>query len=216
MEASTGFKSRGSFGVPPEMKRDLEEQRRRAAEQEARKPEEPPAPAMGIPLGSEPPPPSPEQAEKTAELSKEEEYRKVRAELEADLETTITVDDVKDYIFKGRLAKEVCIIGGHLKGTFQSMNPTEYMEIDKRMATFRDESAYTPDGLSNQRAILVLSYVWVNANGRPLSAKNDPVKREEHIRKLSVQVVNMASAAYTKFDELLQLVLHEKKFIKKS
>lgn len=27
---ATGFKAKGSFGVPPEMKKDLEEQRRRA------------------------------------------------------------------------------------------------------------------------------------------------------------------------------------------
>lgn len=218
MEA-TGFKSRGSFGVPPEMQRDLEEARRKAETKE-------PAPAQphaanrpGTPAdapAAAPQPTDKEKAKEKAEDDQEAKYRELKESIEKRIEASITPEDIKEYIFKGSLTKEVSVIPGVLKCAFKTLTPTEYFEIDKREAGFRDEGKFTLDGITNQRALVTLSYAWIAADGKPLSAQSDPAVREKHIRKLGAHVVEFAVSANQDFNTLLKLVMQEKAFLKKS
>jgi hypothetical protein len=212
------------------MKRDLEEQRRRASAGQPAA-EKSPIPAVSPnhpqataqPQAFTSPQAAPESdgtppqtdAEKTKELEQEEKFNLRKKALEEDLEAVMTPEDIKSYIFKGRLAKEVTLFSGQLKATFQSLNPTEWLEVDKRVATYRNEGVYTEAGISNQRTIVMLSHAWTHADGKPLSAQSDPAVREKHIRKLANFVVNRAAAAFNNIEELTELALYEKKFIKK-
>jgi hypothetical protein len=209
----TGFRAKGSFGVPSEMIKDMEARRRQ--QEAAPPPAHPKAPPPPVVAEAETPEPEAPEAKKAGEPSKEEQYVTLRKNLEERLDTTITPEDIKEYIFKGVLSKEVTIVPGLLKGTFRTLTPTEIMEIDKREASFRDEGKYTIDGVSNQRALVTLSYSWVAAAGKPLSGQNEPAVREKHIRRLGVHIVDAAVSANTDFNALVRLVLQERAFVKK-
>jgi hypothetical protein len=226
MEPSTGFRAKGSFGVPQEMQKDLEDARRKAAnkgappEASSMQPHAANRPPMSsdVPAAPQAPgqPAAPPTAEETAEAVQEAKFKELKESIEKRLETTITPEDIKDYIFKGSLTKTVSVIPGVFKCAFKTLTPTEYFEIDTREAAFRDEGKYTLDGIMNQRAIVTLSYAWIAADGKPLSAKNDPALREKNIRVLGSHVVEFAVSANQDFNTLLKLVLQEKAFIKKS
>jgi hypothetical protein len=216
MQGTTGARPQGSFGIPPQMQQDLEEQRRRAAQA---KPAERPVMAAEVPIVPAvalPEAPEVVKTKEDEEAKQEEEFKRLKASIEKRLETTITAEDIKEYIFKGALTKEVSVIPGILKCAFRTLTPTEYFEIDKREATFRDEGKFTVDGISNHRAIVTLSYAWIAADGKPISSANDPLIREKHIRKLGAHVVDFATAANQNFNDLLKLTLQEKAFLKKS
>jgi hypothetical protein len=220
MEPRPGFKARGSFGTPPQMLKDLEESRKKAGEEAARPSQQPPPQVnkeeavMAPPIENEAPA-DPKKPKEITDAEREAEYVKFKAELEKDLETTLTVEDIKEYVFRGRITKEVQVIPGVLNCTFQTLNPSEHLEIDKRVASFQNEGAYTSEGIANQRSLVTLSYVWIAAGGKPLSAKNDPIKREEAVRKCGVDIVDAVSKAYQKFKTLVSVVMQEKTFIKK-
>lgn len=223
-----GFKSRGSIGVPPEIQKQLNEARTDMARRGTRPAQPPPHPSQVHPAAAapeapvvpqvEPPPPpaSPETEKAKAEEEQRKKFQEVKAQLEQSLGLVIEPDDIKDYVFKGRLTKDVQIIPGVLKATFQTQNPTEFMEIDEKMANLRNEMKFTPEGLDNQKAILNLSYSWVAANDKPLSAKSDPVVRENYIRKMGNHIVDVAAQKLTELNMLLRMTLQEKTFIKKS
>lgn len=216
MEAS--FKPQGSFGMPENMKKSMESSRKNmveAAQRAQAKVEGPQAPPpVPPPTTVEAAPVKPELAEPT-QAEKEEQFLALKKAYEESLQTTITEDDVKDYIFKGRLTKEVNIITGVVKGTFQTLTPDEHMEIDARTAEYRENSKYTSEGVSNQSSLVRLSYLWLAANGKPLSASNDPKTREKFIRKMGTHLVDAASVKYNELDMLLKLALKEKDFVKK-
>lgn len=215
MQPAQGFRAKGSFGIPPEMQKDLEDARRKSPEA----PKPPAAEASQSPVMApelSPAPPAEAKGPKVmTDAEREAEYAKIKAELEKDLDTTLTVEDIKEYVFRGRITKEVNVITGVLKCTFQTLNPAEHLEIDKRIAAYQDEGIYTSQGIDNQRSLVTLSYVFLAANGKMLSAKSEPLKREEAIRRLGVDVVDSVSRAYGKFKTLVTVVMEEKNFIKK-
>lgn len=217
MQPAAGFRAKGSFGIPQEMQKDLEDARRKS--EAAKPPAHPAAEAPQEPVMA--PEPSPEEPvdpkipKPLTAAEKQAEYVKFKTELEEDLETTLTVEDIKEYVFRGRITKEVSAIPGVLKCTFQTLNPSEHLEIDKRVAEYQTEGAYTSEGIANQRSLVTLSYVWLAANGKPLSAKNEPPKREDAVRKCGVDVVDSVAKAYQKFKTLVTVVMQEKSFIKK-
>jgi hypothetical protein len=160
----------------------------------------------------------PEAAKKDekAEVDRAAEFAKVRKDLEEELETTITEADIKDYIFKGRLTKEVTIFPGHLRATFQTLDAVEFMEVDKRKATYVADTTFTSDGVANHQAIITLSYAWVAANGKPLAANGEAEKREKFIRRMGAITIDAASTKFRELNTLINLALNEKKFVKKS
>lgn len=214
MEPRPGFRAKGSFGIPQEMQKDLEEQRRKAPEP----PKPPQVPVEAPVMEAAPAQEEAIEAKKPKEptdAEREAEYIKYKAELEKDLDVALTVEDIKDYVFRGRIVKEVSAIPGVLRCTFQTMNPSEHLEIDKRVAAYQNEGAYTSEGIANQRSILTLSYVWIAANGKPLSAKNEPSKREDAVRKCGTDVIDRVTSAFMKFKTLVNVVMQEKSFVKK-
>lgn len=206
MEGS--FKPKGSFGIPDEMRQQMEEARKNPA----------PIPQPPQALQAQPDEaPADAPAPKVDEAQDQEAaYKKAKKELEESLEIMLEEDDIKEYIFKGRLTKEVNVIRGTLKCQFQTLTPDEYMAIDERMAELRDKGKHTQAGLENQQVIITLSYAWLQAAGKPISAKNEPAKREEYIRKMGAHLVDAASARFSEFNTLLKLVMQEKNFVKKS
>lgn len=219
MEAS--FKSKGSFGIPEQMQRDLEASRK--------KPAGPPEAPVGDAVPVNDPrwvPPGSEELKvaepvKTSEeltaAERERIFIQERAKLEESLETKITEEDIKDYIFRGRLAKEIAVIPGIMKSVFQTLNGDEAQDIDNRVALIIDgDKKLTGPGLDNERSILNLSYSWVSAAGKPLAVNNDPKKREVYIRKMGTHLLDAAAAKLGEFNLLVKLTLREKSFIKKS
>ena len=225
MEASSSFKPKGSFGVPEAMKRDLEAQRRRPQpepQQAAVPADAQPQPAAPADARWVPPTPAdlkPEDAKKIDEMSDEDRqtmYIEERGSLEKSLDTKIEEADIKEYIFKGRLSKEVTVVPGVMRCVFQTLTAEETMAIDSRLAELIDgPKKHTGEGIDNERTILNLCYSWVSAGGKPLAANNDPAKREGYIRKMGAHTLDLAANQLKKFNLLLRIVLREKEYIKK-
>ena len=194
-------KNRGSFGLPPEMAKQIEEARR--------KPELPPEPvAVSTPEVPE--------AEKSEETKREEEYKRVRKDLVASLGFELTSEDLKTYIFKGRLQKDVVLIPDVASCTLKTTTPKDAAAIDEKLAAFRDLGKFTARGLENEEALLTLSYCLIALNGKPLAATEDPDKRLENIRNMGDHFVDMIFGKLRELSTLLRLTLQEKQILKKS
>jgi hypothetical protein len=219
----TGFKSRGSFGIPEGLKKELEDARKNPPPQAPTHPKAPPAPAAVEVKQAAPSPavgeaPAPQDLA-NREPTKEEQaddLRQLRAKIEDSLGAAIDDKDIQDYVFRGRLTKTVTILPGILEGTFQTLTPTEIQAIDEGVADFQARGKFTSEGVVNERAILTLSYSWVAAAGKPLATGNDNKKREEKIRKMGAITVDSATRAFNELNLLLRVVFGEKQFQKKS
>lgn len=227
-----GVKPRGSFGVPEQMKKDLEAARMRAAQTQAQATSEPPKPPEEpVDPRWQPPPEAPSQIEEKVTLKAPEEkssdqlsaddletmYLKQREELEKSLDTKITEEDVKEYVFKGRLAKDIEVLPGIIRCVFQTLSAEDVQEIDRQVADIAEQNKKaTPDGLENERAMLNLAYSWVSAAGKPLAANSDPAKRRATIRRMGAHLVDAAIKSLREYNLLLRLVMREKQFLKKS
>lgn len=216
MEGS--FKPQGSIGVPPKMLKEMEEARKTTTARQQRQAANPGAPKDADEQVLQGPPPEAlveVPSDKPTDASREKEFLDIRAGLEKSLGATIDAADVKAYIFKGVLSKEVELIPGVVKGTFKTITPEQFMEIDERMYQYQNEMKFTQMGIDNHRAILNLSYAWTHADGKPLSSTDDAKKREGIIRKMGAHLVDAATNRMNDFNYLVRLVLQEKNFIKK-
>jgi hypothetical protein len=215
MKPSTPPQPQGSFGIPAEMKKQIEQARTNAADPSAR-PNIPPPPESIAPAPAE----SKEENKKDSqEQDPAESLAKYKASLEENLEIKLTADDIKTYLFKGRLSKEVLIVPGFLKGTFQTLTATDSLQIDQRMADLRDAGKLTAEGLANEGSIITLSYAWLAADGKPLTGKNGPeaaLNRESKIRAMGGHMLDAAARAWTDYNALIRVCMSEKRFVKKS
>jgi len=221
----TGFKSRGSFGIPEQVIRQMEEARRQKKEEEAevapvQKSSYPPPQAA--PEASSTPPPV---KELSVDESDQKEILKAKRFWEDQLEISLTPKDIRDYIFKGRLIKDGIFVASipdekdpekcvDFRVTFQSDTPEDSSEIDEKMATYRDKGKYTAEGIANENAILVLSCALLSADGRPLGKTSE--ERYKNIKKFGNDLVNLIVEAWSGYKLLLRLALREKKLLKKS
>ena len=226
MDVQKGFNARGSFGIPEHMKKQLEAQQRTApkgAESEEASAEEFTQAAQAAAEA----PKAEQDATQTppaSENDKQKDIDTLRAFWEDRLGIKITERDIRDYIFKGRLIKDnIEAVPGYMKATFQSMNPEELGAVDQKMAEFRENKKFTPDGLTNENALQVLSYGWIKAaeieEDSVKSAKslgNTPEERYKTIQKISALAVQEVIEAWDGFNVLLKIALREKRLLKKS
>jgi len=212
-----GFKAQGSFGIPSTLQKQMDEARRANLKKKTEEAPQNDAPPVAA---AQPAPASAAPAEQAPEVdptkAQQEKFEKIKSALEQSLDTKITEEDIKEYIFKGRIVKDVQIIPGILKGSFQTLTTTQYMEIDERVAEMRSRGKNTQEGYDNDKAIINLSFSWIAADGRPLSSKDDPKIREKYIRSMGAHLVDCATAAMNDFNTLVRLTLQEKNFVKKS
>lgn len=216
MEPNSNFKPRGSFGIPPEMQKKVSEmeQQKYAREQEAANPQKTSAPTTEIAEAYT----AEKQAEAEAERQEAETLTKVdrlKKALEEELGVSISEEDIRNYIFKGVLRKEIMVVRSiGIKATFQTLNTAQMQEIDKKMSVIRAGSDYTSTGIGNENSILTLSYGWLEAAGKSLGAT--PAEREVHIRQMAALFVEQASEAFTNYNVLVKIALQDKGLVKKS
>lgn len=144
---------------------------------------------------------------------REKAVKRIIESINKELEISLSTEDLKNYILKGRISKEVCIVNGVVKGTLQSLKIDDLQAIDIRMAQVRDKGQYTVKGLENEEAIIALSYAWTHADGKPLG--DTPDKRETVIRKMGSLFIERASNARVSFDTLIRLAMQERGLVKK-
>lgn len=240
MDPSNGFKAKGSFGVPQEMMDNLERGRGQntpaprvpagldltrtpggAPENLGVKPGVNNAPVDMQKMVEKPaekaPPVVTEKTQEEIDAMNLEKYQKemmrIKADAEKRLGISLTIEDAKNYIFMGRLTKEVIVIPDLMKCTFQTLTPVETMAIDARMAKFREKEKFTQDGYTNEQTIITLSYVWTHSEGKPMGSS--PEHREQRIRQFAVHVIDAVTAAHTDFNFLVKASLEERSFLKK-
>lgn len=215
MQPSNPMQPRGSFVKPEALSKSI-------AEHEIKK-TPPPAPQIqvsatsaeaavtGAKQGEEKKPASfsPEEIEK----ERKERLSVYIKQCEYELGIEITQEDIRKYLFKGSLSKEVTIVPNMLKGTFKTMSVDDLQDADNAEATFRDSGKFTASGVENEKAILALSRCWTHADGKPLPA--DPTERAKVIRKMGALFVERANSARTTFDTLLRLVMQDADLLKK-
>lgn len=223
MEA-TGFRPQGSFGIPEQLKKQLEESKQR------------PAPEPSQESAAKATEPKMEPVAKSSDPESDDQEYKDRQEIlnfkkmwEARLGISITHKDVREYILRGRLVKEgIIIVPGYMLATFQTHNPSELAAIDQTMAAFRETVKFTPDGLSNESAVQVLSYGWIKAAlideddqtqaGNPApyrSLGENPEQRRKAIQSMGSLLVASAAECWDGFNVLIKLALKEKQILKK-
>ena len=199
---------RGSFSKPPELLKNIEAH---DATRKPIKPTEQAAPAEeekeSVAATAEPT----TQVDPEAERSKR--IKEYKTQMEKDLDVTISDEDIKNYILKGRIAKEVSLVNGIMKGTMQTLRIEDLQEIDARMADIRENSKLTSKGIENEEAIIALSYAWTHADGKDLGKTAQD--REAKIRKMGSLFIERASGARVSFDTLIRLVMQERDLLKK-
>lgn len=206
MQPSNPMQPRGSFAKPPQLAKSIEEHEVKRGMQED-SPKEDPTVKAG-------------DAAETAEQVAEREASDLRAktlqwrkEIETSLNIEVTEANIRDYVFKGTLSKEVTIVPGILKGTLRTITGAELQAIDEKMAKVRDLGKFTPKGLENEEAIFTLSCSWTHADGRELG--KTPEDREVKIRQMGMLVLEQASTARTNFDTLIRLIIRDQQLLKK-
>lgn len=227
MDVQNTFNARGSFGIPEAMKKQLEASQQR----QAPKPGETAVPKESAPAQTDEAQQKATEGQASAEqasaASAEEQKQKdvdtLRLFWEERLGIQITEKDIRDYIFKGRLIKDgIEAVPGYMRATFQSLNPEELGLVDQRMAEFRETVKFTPDGLTNENALQVLSHGWLKAveveDGVAKTAKllgNTAEDRYKTIQKISALAVQEVIEAWDGFNVLVKIALREKRLLKK-
>ena len=229
MEASSGFKSQGSFGIPEQMKRDLEAARlKKDAPTDSKRPPSPSSPVSADQIEEAVAKVEAKVQAKAAEKEKDDPAKDVLAVKdywEEQLEIKITPTDLRNYIFNLRLVKDDVFVASFpdekdpekltdFRVSFLAHSPEDLAAIDEKMAKFRDKGGYTPDGLENEKALQVLSYGLLKVAGRSMGATAED--RYTNIRKLGGHLVDLIANAWRGFNILLRLSLQEKKLLKKS
>jgi actin-related protein len=209
MEATKPFEAKGSFGIPEPMKRQMERR---------------PVPATALPPKM---PEQPAQPKETEEEKKEDsDQQRILADkklLEEQFEIKISASDLRDYIFNGRLVKKDIFITSvpkddntweDFKVVFQSQTPTDVSTINRKLAEFRDDKErFTPEGLENERALLVLSMGLLEINGKQIGATSED--RYKNISKMGTRLVDLIVEGWKGFNALINFSLLEKKLLKK-
>ncbi len=213
MEPNSNFKPRGSFGIPPEMQKKANEmeQKKYERQQEAAKPAAPTT-SMAESYTAE------KEAEQEVARQEAEQISKVdrlRKALEEELEISIDENDIRNYIFRGVLRKEITVVKSiGMKATFQTLNTSQMQDIDKRMSAIRSGIDYTSTGTGNENSIITLSYGWLEAAGKSLGST--PTEREDRIRQMAALFVEQASEVFTNYNVLVKIALQDKGLVKKS
>lgn len=192
----------GSFVTAEQLAR-VQAEAKRAAAPEAQS--EPPAQEAAA-----------QQAEQNAPKQDDpvETFKRVKAENEKAIGTTITEEDINDYIFRGRiLKKDIQAIKNKVTVTFQSLTPKELESVDQFVAKVKDTGKYTNEGIANLRTIEQLSYAWLEINGRALPKEIE--KKKEAINQMGTHIINRVVDSFRCFDVLIELTLREDEFLKK-
>lgn len=208
---------RGSFGMPPDMQKKLNdtEQKRYEEKMNPSRPTAPQqaqaAPVTQIAENTESPN---EEVLKKEESERQNKFATMRSVIETELGVTFTAEDLKTYIFKGSLKKEVIIAPAlELKGVFQTLSTEQWQEIDKKMAAIRNDSKLTSAGIANENSILFLAYAWLEISGKSLG--HSPEEREANIRKMGGTFVEGVSEAFNNYTTLVKIALNDKGLVKK-
>jgi hypothetical protein len=202
MDGGQTFNSKGSFGIPDAVKKQIEEVRAQKA-------------------GVQPKVDSTEPVTPQAEPEQNPEDTKLalaKKEWENHIESSITEDDIQNYIFKGRLIKENIYIASFgavkLRGTFVTLTPNDTLELESKLNEFRSSEKFNSDALEHMRTLRILSYSWVKANGTSIGDTSD--ERFKRISDMGAHVVDAAAESWRNLNFLLKLALKEDKLIKKS
>lgn len=211
MQPTNPLQPRGSFTKPQTLTKAINQAEASKSVQPMTQQESPETPKTETS-------PELEQASSEDQIAKEDRERaenlaQIKKDIEKDLEASITDEDLKTYLFKGVLSKEIAIVKGMLKGVFRTSRINELQELDIKMAKIRDEAKHTPQGLANEEAIYALSYAWTHADGKPLGVT--PEDREKKIRDMGSLFIERASTARVRFETLLKIAMNERGVLKK-
>ena len=165
---------------------------------------------------------------------KYQDFLKFKKQSEESLGIEITDEDIRNLIFKGRMRKALTIIPGYLTGVFQTLLGTEIEVIDQHMAAWRDRTtkdssgkevpvSFTQQGLEDEKAKTLLSYVWLNSyeilpdgqsRDRPLGSKVED--RRKTIEAMGAHIISEAGRAWSEYEIFVRIMLREKTYLKKS
>jgi hypothetical protein len=210
MQPTNPNQVRGSFGKPDSLVKSIAQHEMKKSE-----PQKDPEPT-----------PEPKEQSKPADAATEQEKQKVLSEEERHqvgidafkkmcdeiYKLTITDDELKNYLFKGSLAKEMRV-NKLMSGTFQSLRTEDLQEIDKKMSKIKEAGEFTSQGITNEEAVITLSYAWTHVDGKPLGLK--PEERESKIRRMGGTFVSNAAEARINYETLIKILLNDIATIKK-
>lgn len=223
MEASQP-RPHGSFGIPEAVRRQMEESKKKQAAPKGAPSPNNPATEEQIEQAAAAVEKKLEESDKPQEESRVKEILETKAHWESQLEVKITAQDVRDYIFQGKVEKDKVFVASlpskenpeeleALRVTFRSHTPEDMSAIDEKIAAFRDRGKFTQNGLDNEQALLVLSHGLIKINGSALG--KTPEERYANIKKLGSHLVDLIVDSWRGFNILLRLALQEKKLLKK-
>jgi hypothetical protein len=152
MKFSDAAGTKGSFGIPQELKDAHERQRAKTQSKPASQAEAPQAEA-------------PQEAEVLDEAAGEMTPEKVLEKMGAKF----TEEDFQRLIFKGNYETDIDVIPGRLKAKFRTLTSQEYDEIDEIIANEIKDVAMTNDGLRTRTAMWIIAYGVTELAGKPLA-----------------------------------------------
>ena len=211
-----GSNPRGSFGIPLDLQKKMDDaaKQARSSKSEQLSTPTPPVESEANEISTvDSDIKKIEEPVKSKEELEREEFEKLKSNYETTLKTTITEQDVTDYIFKGFMTKEVEVIPGKLKATFKTLSADQLQEMRKRVDPFVKTTG-DAQAIANENTLWTLSYVVVKLSGRDLPT--DVVKKREVIGKLATNLIGKLSVSWNTLDMLINFSLEEERFLKKS
>ena len=211
-----GSNPRGSFGIPLDLQKKMDDaaKQARSSKSEQLSTPTPPVESEANEISTvDSDIKKIEEPVKSKEELEREEFEKLKSNYETTLKTTITEQDVTDYIFKGFMTKEVEVIPGKLKATFKTLSADQLQEMRKRVDPFVKTTG-DAQAIANENTLWTLSYVVVKLAGRDLPT--DVIKKREVIGKLATNLIGKLSVSWNTLDMLINFSLEEERFLKKS
>lgn len=168
MKVGTGNNFQGSFGIPQQLKDEMEDFKRRATAERAHKEEEEASeeeqhfeeipdrmPQAEVDDAGEPALPNPIES------------------LKKDFSITLEDEDFHKIIFKGFLEKEVVVLPSirgtsPMKATFKTLTGEEYDIVDVLLAEDIRDTRMTNEGYSTRRSMWILALGVTHIQGKPV------------------------------------------------
>ena len=217
----SGTKMQGSFGLPEEMKKELNRLERRKNEVDGKQQEEPSVEEpISEPIVSDVEEMVDKKIVDTEPLSKEDyaiKIKKVMQEVRDDLKIEITEADIWAYLYNNEIIKkDVVIFPGRMIATFKTLSLNNVNRIDSSMAKIYDEKRLE-GGYKNKgtQSLLAEGLLELGKPGEARSTGTTTEERFDSVGKMGAMLVDILGQKWNEFtflvEKTIKMEMKEKK-----
>lgn len=200
----------GSFGIPDEMKQQMDKHKERRKEEEADQAKSDSEPTEAV--------------EAKDDNNRVAEQAKTMAVLK-ELGVEFLENDFQSLIIKGFVEKNITIVqykNIQLVATMKSLTADDYDDVEEILMREVNEVATTSNGGINKKAMLYLCYSITKLNGKPVNktvfkdkakttvdTKRTALKRREVLRKMDGHVIDLMTRKQASYSLCMRQIIND-------